>query len=370
MSSFGTLLRLTTFGESHSKAVGGILEGFPSRFKLDLDAIQTQVNRRRARGDLSTARQEADQVVLLSGLQDQVTLGTPIAFLVNNNDIKPGDYQQCQGNGDEYIPRPSHADYTYLKKYGIHAKSGGGRSSARETIPRVIAGALAEQYLMQTTGCDIIAWVNQVGPYRCGDIDISTITRESIDCSEVKCPQPDISESIIKHIREAKMEGDSVGGSITCVIRNPPIGIGEPCFDKLEAVLAHAMMSIPATKSFEIGEGIRVAEMKGSENNDCFEKDESENVKPRSNRAGGVLGGISSGEYITMRISIKPPASISKVQKTCNLSGEAINFSTQGRHDPCVVQRAVSIVESMAAICIMDLCLIQKRIAIRALDSR
>lgn len=360
MSNFGTLLRLTTFGESHSKAVGGVLEGFPSQFNVDLDAVQQQVNRRRARGDLSTARQEADQIVILSGLQDQITLGTPIAFLVNNRDIKPGDYKSCQGSGDTYIPRPSHADFTYLQKYGIHAKSGGGRSSARETIPRVIAGAFAEQFLRQTLGCDVIAWVDRVGPYQCNQVDVSTITRRLIDCSEVRCPHPEISNSIVQYIRKVKSEGDSVGGSVTCVIRNPPVGIGEPCFDKLEAVLAHAMMSIPATKSFEIGEGVRVAEMKGSDNNDCFSYRDGK-VCPVSNKAGGILGGISSGEYITMKISIKPPSSISKSQKTCDLSGKEKDFSTQGRHDPCVVQRAVSIIEAMASLCVMDLFLQQKK---------
>jgi chorismate synthase len=366
MSHFGQLLRLSTYGESHSLAVGGILEGFPSCCTIDQDKLQQQVNRRRARGQLSTARQEEDKIVFLSGLQDSVTLGTPLGFLVYNRDIKPSDYKGCQQSGEKYIPRPSHADFTYLKKYGIHAKSGGGRSSARETIPRVIAGAFAEQYLEQQCGTSIVGWVSQVG---CVKLDLSrreqlALTRSIVDKSEIRCPRETESREMIKLIQDAKSEGDSVGGVVSCIIKNPALGIGEPCFDKLEAKLAQAMLSIPATKGFEIGEGFSVAEMKGSSHNDCFTQKDGV-VKPESNRAGGILGGISSGEAIYFRVPIKPPSSIEKSQQTCDLSGENVDFSTVGRHDPCVVQRAVAIVEAMAALCLADLFLLQKRNSIQ-----
>ena len=358
MSSIGTILKLTTFGESHSKAVGGILEGFPSGFFIDFVKMQKQVDRRRAQGTLSTPRQEEDRVIILSGFQEGITLGTPIGFMVNNNDIRTRDYDSCQKGGEAYIPRPSHADYTYLKKYGIHAKSGGGRSSARETIARVVAGAIAEQYLEQVTNCRVVAWVSNIGGIESKYVP-KDITRDDVDLSLVRCPDLKASKKMITAINKIKEQGDSLGGIINCQVINPPVGLGEPCFDKLEARLSMAMMSIPATKAFEIGEGFNVSNMTGLEHNDCFECVRGE-IRPMSNHSGGTLGGISNGSNICFRLAVKPPSSIQSVQKTVNMSGEEVEFSTIGRHDPCVVQRAVAIVEAMTALTLMDFYLLQK----------
>lgn len=357
MSSFGTLLKLTTFGESHALAVGGILEGFPPKFPLDLKKAQEQVNRRRATNHISTERREGDEIILLSGVEDGITLGTPLGFMVRNMDIKKEDYANCQNSGAKYIPRPGHADYTYLQKYGIHAKSGGGRSSARETVARVIAGAFAEQYLEYVCDCTIVAWVNNIGGIKCKPPPFN-ITRESIDKSGVRCPDLEASEKMIKHIVKLKDEGNSAGGIISCGIQNPPIGIGEPCFDKLEARLAMAMMSIPETKGFEIGEGFDVAEMTGKDHNDCYSYIDNF-VSPQTNHAGGTLGGISTGNPIYFKVAVKPPSSIKASQQTCNMSGDMIDFYTEGRPDPCVVHRTIAIVESMAALTLLDYYLIQ-----------
>lgn len=367
MSSFGSCLRLHSFGESHCPAVGGILDGFPPKFKLDINKIQLQLDRRRAKGTISTSRQETDRVEILSGTEHGVTLGTPIGFLVKNRDIRPEDYHQSQGTGDDYVPRPSHADFTYLAKYGIHASSGGGRSSARETIARVIGGSIAEQYLESNYQCRIVAWVSQVGTIRAIDPPFGIIpTRQQIDESIVKCPDRIADHKMEKLIESLKSKGDSVGGVITCVIKNPPAGIGEPTFDKLEALLAHAMLSIPATKGFEIGEGFRASELTGSDHNDCFElntdssKLSDDVIKPKTNRAGGTLGGISSGQSIYFKVAFKPPSTIAKSQETVTITGKPTILQVNGRHDPCVAHRAVSIVESMSALVILDQCLIQR----------
>ena len=367
MSSFGRHLRIHSFGESHCPAVGGMLDGFPANFKLNISQIQQQLNRRRAVGAISTSRQESDQVEILSGIEDGVTLGTPIGFLVRNRDVRPGDYQNSQGQGDSYIPRPSHADYTYLLKYGIHANSGGGRSSARETVARVIGGSIAEQYLWERYQCRIVAWVSQIGTVQAKTPPGLIPTREQVDSTSVRCPDQEAAGQMEHLIHQAKSQGDSIGGVIQGIIVNPPAGIGEPAFDKLEAVLAHAMMSIPATKGFEIGEGFRVATLSGSQHNDCFTQPEhpdnidgSPNIQPETNRAGGILGGISSGQPITFRVAFKPPSTISRPQHTVPVSGSPVVLEAKGRHDPCVVHRAVSIVESMSALAVLDQCLLQR----------
>lgn len=359
MSSFGRCLRIHTFGESHCPAVGGILDGFPANFTIDITQIQSQLDRRRAVGSISTSRQESDRVEILSGLERHLTLGTPIGFMVKNKDIRPEDYKLSQGVGTNYVPRPSHADFTYLMKYGIHASSGGGRSSARETVSRVIGGSIAEQYLWQRHGCRIVAWVSQIGDLVANIPPGMIPTREQVDSTAVRCPDKSVAASMEAVINKLKSQGDSIGGVINCAILNPPVGIGEPAFDKLEAVLAHAMMSIPATKGFEIGEGFKVATMSGSDHNDSFVNEDG-TVKPGSNRAGGILGGISSGQPIQFRVAFKPPSTIGKPQKTVDISGNPTVLEVTGRHDPCVVHRAVSIVESMSALVILDQFLLQR----------
>ena len=361
MSTFGHTLRLTTFGESHCRGVGGILDGFPSKFQLDLEAVQGQLDRRRAVGALSTPRNEADQLELLSGTENNVTLGTPIGFLVWNRNVRPGDYHSTQGTGKDYIPRPSHADFAYLEKYGIHASSGGGRSSARETISRVIGGAIAEQYLRQEcSGCHCVAWVSQIGPHEMPKTD-RVPTRLEVDASPLRCPDAPTSANMVALVEQAREEGDSVGGVVEGCILNPPSGLGEPCFDKLEAVLAHAMMSIPATKGFEIGQGFDCVVQRGSTHNDCFSGVEG-GIAPVTNQAGGTLGGISSGASIRFRVAFKPPSTISKKQQTVDVSGKEVCLEAKGRHDPCVAHRAVSIVESMASLVLLDAVLQGRRL--------
>ena len=372
MSGFGTILRVTTFGESHCQAVGGILEGFPSNFTLDPELVQLQLDRRRAKGTISTARQESDTLQILSGLENNVTLGTPIGFMVKNKDIRPEDYHHSQGLGENYIPRPSHADFAYLAKYNIHASSGGGRSSARETISRVIGGAIAEQYLLSYYNCNIVAWVSEIHHLKLNlpnpEINLS---REEIDASPVRCPDRELSEKMVNLINDTKQKGDSVGGVVEVRIYNPPIGLGEPCFNKVEALLAQAMMSIPATKGFEIGAGFGCTKRFGSENNDSFGCNNTNTgispvtnhagISPVTNHAGGTLGGITSGATIAFRVAFKPPSTISKPQETVNVKGEPVTLCAEGRHDPCIVHRAVPIVEAMAALTILDLALLQKR---------
>jgi len=354
-STFGTLLRVTTFGESHCKGVGAILDGVPSRLPLAESDIQPQLDRRRpGQSRLTTDRQEADQVTILSGVENGLTLGTPIGLFVANKDQIPGDYQTMQD-----IPRPSHADYTYQMKYGIRASSGGGRSSARETIGRVAAGAIAEKFLHEQFGIDIVAWVSAVGPIEPPGIDVETITRDTVDEFPVRCPHQETAARMEKLILQLKEEGDSIGGVVSCVCRNAPVGLGEPVFDKLEAKLAQAMMSIPATKGFEIGSGFAGTRMKGSIHNDPFTQ-EGDGLKPSQNNSGGTLGGISSGAPILFRVAFKPPATIKLPQKTVDFEGAPAVLEAKGRHDPCVVPRAVPIVESMAALVLGDLVLRQK----------
>ncbi|KAG5359140.1 Chorismate synthase [Yarrowia sp. C11] len=366
MSTFGTLFKVTTYGESHCKSVGCIVDGVPPGMELDESDIQPQLTRRRpGQSALTTPRNERDAVAIQSGTEYGKTLGTPIAMLVQNKDQRPHDYSEM----DDY-PRPSHADYTYQEKYGIKASSGGGRSSARETIGRVAAGAIADKYLAAVNDIEIVAFVSQVGDVSMdrspsNEAWISTlegVTRDGIDSTgPMRCPDLALGEKMVKIVEQHRDSHDSIGGVVTCVIRNCPVGLGEPCFDKLEATLAHAMMSIPATKGFEFGSGFAGAAMSGSKHNDMFYKDvASGRFRTRTNYSGGVQGGISNGENIYFNIAFKPPATISQEQATATYDGKDGVLAAKGRHDPNVVPRAVPIVEAMAALVIADAHLIQE----------
>jgi chorismate synthase len=354
-SSFGTLFRVTTFGESHGQGVGAVIDGCPPKIPLEESDIQPQLDRRRpAQSALTTSRKEADRIVILSGVENGITLGTPIALMVKNKDQRPADYDQMRS-----VPRPSHADYTYRMKYGIQALSGGGRASARETVGRVAAGAVAEKYLSERYGIEIVAWVSAVAKIEAPSPDMGRIIRKEVDRSAVRCPDSPSAEKMQDAIIDAKEAGDSLGGIISCVCRNIPAGLGEPVFDKIEALLAQAMLSIPATKGFEIGSGFAGARMRGSAHNDVFIK-KGAYLGTQTNYSGGIQGGISNGEPIFFRIAFKPPATISLPQKTVDFEGNDTLLEARGRHDPCVVPRAVPIVESMAALVLVDLTLRQK----------
>lgn len=352
-STFGTIYRVSTFGESHCKAVGAIVDGCPPRIPLTEADIQPQLDRRRpGQSKVATARAESDTVTILSGTENGITLGTPIGLYVPNKDQRPGDYQEMN-----QIPRPSHADYTYQMKYGVKASSGGGRSSARETIGRVAAGAIAEKIIKLKFGIEIVAWVSSVGSLD-GDVDATSITREIVDGTMVRCPDRIASAKMEQAIVDAKNAGDSLGGIVSCVCRNIPAGWGEPVFDKLEAKLAHAMMSIPATKAFEIGSGFSGTRLPGSQHNDPFVK-RGDRLGTVTNFSGGIQGGISNGEPILFRVAFKPPATISRAQPTVDFNGNPVVLEAKGRHDPCVVPRAIPIVEAMAAMVLLDAALIQ-----------
>jgi len=354
-SSFGTLFKVSTFGESHCAGVGAIVDGVPPRMSLTAEDIQVQLDRRRpGQNKLGTDRKEADQVVILSGVEFDKTLGSPIGLLVKNKDQRPGDYGEMST-----IPRPSHADYTYRAKYGTHASSGGGRSSARETIGRVAAGAIAEKFLLEEYGIEIVAWVSSVGAVDAAEIDMATISRNEVDGNDVRCPDTAAAELMTAEIMSARKAKDSVGGVLTCVCRNVPAGWGEPAFDRLEALMAHAMMSLPASKGFEIGSGFSGARQRGSEHNDPYVMKEN-GLGTSSNRSGGVQGGISNGEPVYFRVAFKPPATIGQEQQTVDYDGSDVTLAAKGRHDPCVVARAVPIVETMAALVLADLALIQR----------
>ena len=357
-STFGTVFKVTTFGESHCAGVGAVVDGCPPRLPLTEADIQRQLDRRRpGQSRLTTDRDEADRVSILSGTENGLTLGSPIALLVPNRDQRPADYVSMR-----QVPRPSHADYTYQLKYGIRASSGGGRSSARETIGRVAAGAIAEKFLQERYGVEIVAWVSSVGEIDAPEIDMATIDRPGVDRSEVRCPHPETAERMMAEIVRVKADQDSVGGVVTCVCRNVPGGLGEPVFGKAEALLAQAMLSLPATKGFEIGSGFAGARMRGSAHNDPFVA-KAGRLGTLTNRSGGVQGGITNGEPIIFRVAFKPPATIGKAQQTAGFEGEPVTLEAKGRHDPCVVPRAVPIVESMAALVLADLALQQKAIS-------
>ena len=354
-SSFGRFFRISTFGESHCPGVGVVVDGVPPRLSLTAADIQVQLDRRRPGGNkLGTERNEADQVKILSGVENNLTLGTPIGMLVNNKDQRPGDYGSMS-----QIPRPSHADYTYQEKYGIHASSGGGRSSARETIGRVAAGAIAEKFLLEQYGIEIVAWVSAVGSHLSNGIDMLSVTRELVDDNAIRCPDHIAAAKMTDEIIAAREAKDSIGGIVSCVCRNLPAGLGEPVFDRLEAKLAHAMLSLPATKGFEIGSGFAGTQMRGSAHNDPFIL-KGNKLGTKTNFSGGVQGGISNGEPIYFRVAFKPPATIGQAQQTADYSGQPTTLEAKGRHDPCVVPRAVPIVETMTALVLADLALIQK----------
>jgi chorismate synthase len=348
-SSFGQLFRISTFGESHGGAVGVILEGCPPRLTLDLAAIQAELDRRRpGQSRITTPRKEDDRVEILSGLLDGVTLGTPIALVVRNKDQRPQDYKEM-----EVAFRPSHADATYQAKYGIQARSGGGRASARETIGRVAAGAIAKQLLAHVAGTEVIAWVKRIHTIE-ASIDPATVSLEAVEANIVRCPDGASAERMIERIVAIGRDGDSCGGVIECLVRRPPLGLGMPVFDKLEADLAKAVMSLPATKGFEIGSGFAGTLLLGSEHNDAFLPTGDGRLRTATNNSGGIQGGISNGEQILIRVAFKPTATIRKEQQPINAAGEATTLAAKGRHDPCVLPRAVPMVEAMVALVLAD----------------
>ncbi|MFV8353740.1 chorismate synthase [Flavobacterium sp. XS2P14] len=347
-NSFGTLFRLTTFGESHGEALGGIIDGCPPGISIDFDAIQMEMSRRKpGQSAIVTQRKEPDDVQFLSGIFEGKTTGTPIGFIIPNTNQKSDDYSHIK---DNY--RPSHADYVYEKKYGIRDYRGGGRSSARETASRVVAGAVAKQMLSEIK---INAFVSSVGPifleksYQ--ELDFSNIEK-----NPVRCPDAETAVVMEDYIRDIRKQGDTVGGIVSCVIQNVPLGLGEPVFDKLHAELGKAMLSINAVKGFEFGSGFDGSQMKGSEHNDLF----NANGSTRTNLSGGIQGGISNGMDIYFRVAFKPVATIMQKQESLDNTGAITEMTGKGRHDPCVVPRAVPIVEAMAAIVLADFYLINK----------
>lgn len=348
-STYGTMFRVTTFGESHGKAVGCIVDGVPPRLAISEDEIQLELDRRKpGQSIITTPRKEEDIAEILSGTYDGITLGSPIAVMVRNKDQKSGDYSEMS-----VAYRPSHADATYDFKYGIRAVAGGGRSSARETIGRCAAGAIAKKLLKTVANTEILAFVNKVREID-SNVDLSSFTLEDVESNIVRCPDQEAAKKMIDAINEVRVKGDSCGGEVTCVVRNCPKGLGSPVFDKLEAELAKAMLSLPATKGFEIGSGFSGSKMLGSEHNDPFYMSEDGQVRTASNRSGGVQGGISNGEDIVIRVAFKPTSTIGIKQKTVTREGTETDLRARGRHDPCVVPRAVPMVESMVAIVIAD----------------
>eukprot|EP00924_Labyrinthula_sp_SR-Ha-C_P009822 snap_masked-scaffold_21-processed-gene-0.18-mRNA-1 protein AED:0.00 eAED:0.00 QI:0/-1/0/1/-1/1/1/0/430 len=411
MSNFGKLFKISTFGESHCPAVGVVIENTPPNITLTKEDIQPQLTRRRpGQSSITTPRKESDLVEILSGVEDNKTLGTPICLLVKNQNTKPKDY----GNMVD-IPRPGHADFTYLAKYGIKAKSGGGRSSARETIGRVAAGAVAEKILRIDYSTEIVCFVLSVGNiilpkekyYNNGKVwtrkeidqvgeikyleieeekyfidyegkvyndkinileklsgeDLIKGKEELVEVIPTRCPDVITAIRIVQCVKKLKEEEDSMGGTAMCIASNVPIGLGEPCFDKLEAKLAHAMLSLPATKGFEIGSGFEGTKLKGSEHNDLFGKSTSANgmrIHPKTNHAGGTLGGISTGENLEFKIAVKPVSTIAKKQETVDFDGNKVTLEARGRHDPCVLPRVPPLVEAMTSLVLLDAAMIQK----------
>ena len=347
-STFGHLFRVTTFGESHGGGVGVVVDGCPPRIPVSVEEIQRDLDRRRpGQSTITTPRNEPDRAEIVSGLFDRQTLGTPIAVLVRNTDARPGAYEDLR---DTY--RPSHADYTYEAKYGIRNWQGGGRASARETVGRVAAGAIARKLLATAARIEVLAYVTQVYTIT-AEIDASRVTVAEIESNIVRCPDARTAEAMIARIDEARRAGDSLGGIVECVCRGVPPGLGEPVFDKLEADLAHGMMSLPASKGFEIGSGFAGTRLTGTEHNDPFTT-EGGRVRTVSNRSGGVQGGISNGEDVVFRVGFKPTATIRQAQQTVDRSGQTVTLEARGRHDPCVLPRAVSMIEAMACLVLAD----------------
>jgi len=354
-STFGTLLRISTWGESHGGGVGVVIDGCPPRLPLSEADIQPDLDRRRpGQSDIVTPRKEEDTCTILSGVFRGVTLGTPISIVVRNADARPEAYREMETHF-----RPSHADYTYQAKYGVRNWEGGGRSSARETIGRVAAGAVAKKILRAWyPDLEILAWVSTVHDIG-SSVDPAAVTAGDIESNPVRCPDAAAAELMIGRIRQVRGEGDSIGGVIEAVVRGCPAGLGEPVFDRIEADLAKAMLSLPATKGFEIGSGFGGARLLGSEHNDAYQM-EGGKVRTKSNRSGGVQGGISNGEHVTFRIAFKPTATIAKSQDTVTVEGADSTLAARGRHDPCVVPRAVPIIEAMTALVLCDHALRQR----------
>jgi chorismate synthase len=348
-NTFGKIFKITSFGESHGKAIGGVIDGCPAGIKIDISEIQKQLNRRRpGQSQITSQRQESDKVEFLSGIMDDITLGTPIGFIINNNDAKSIDYESTKS-----IYRPSHADFVYEKKYGLRDHRGGGRSSARETAVRVVAGSIANQ-IISKHGISIKAFVSKVKSLKVTK-NYFEYNLDKIDNSIVRCPDKDISKKMISLIKDAKDDGDTLGGEITCVAENVPIGLGEPVFDKLDADLAKAMLSINAVKGIFIGNN--KTEAFGSESNDVLQNLDG---KTKTNNSGGIVGGISNGNDIFFNVSFKPVSTLMQVQDTINDQGKKTSINPKGRHDPCVLPRAVPIVEAMTAIVLLDHFLINK----------
>ena len=348
MNSFGRLFRLTTFGESHGEAIGGILDGVPAGIELDFEQIQAELDRRKpGQSKIVTQRKESDKVQFLSGILEGRTTGTSIGFIIPNENQRSKDYAHI-----EDVYRPSHADFTYAQKYGIRDSRGGGRSSARETANWVVAGAVAKQVLKDIK---ISAYVSSVG-----EIELKKSYQEldltQVESNMVRCPDAATAESMIELIQQIRKEGDTIGGTISCVIQNVPLGLGEPIFDKLHARLGQAMLSINAVKGFEYGSGFSGARMRGSEHNDLFNADGT----TKTNHSGGIQGGISNGMDIYFKVAFKPVATLMKLQEALNSEGEIVQMQGKGRHDPCVVPRAVPIVEALAAMVILDFYLLNQ----------
>eukprot|EP01041_Mallomonas_annulata_P008991 gene8991-18604_t len=349
-SSYGKIFKISTFGESHGTGVGVIVDGCPPRLPLKLEDIQKELDRRKpGQSRLTTPRDEEDIVEIMSGVYNGITLGTPIGMVVRNKDQRSKDYDDMAA---KY--RPSHADATYDAKYGVRAIAGGGRSSARETIGRVAGGAIAKKILQLYSGVEIIGYVQRVQDVEMGEIDHDTVTEEMVEANIIRCPDAVVAQKMIDRIDEIRRSGDSIGGVVECVARNVPAGLGSPVFDKLEAELAKAVMSLPASKGFEIGSGFRGTLLPGSQHNDAFYRDADGRTRTRTNRSGGIQGGISNGENIVIRVAFKATSTIGKEQNTVTRNGEETTMRGKGRHDPCVLPRAVPMVEAMVALVLAD----------------
>lgn len=348
-NTFGHLFRITTFGESHGGGVGVIVDGCPPRLEISVEEIQAELDRRRpGQSKITTPRKETDTCEILSGVFQGKTLGTPISILVRNKDTRPQDYSEM---ATTY--RPSHADATYDAKYGIRNYQGGGRSSARETIGRVAAGAIAKKILKQAAGIEVIGYVKRIQDLE-GRVEPNDVTLEQVERTIVRCPDPETAERMIDRIEQIRDQGDSIGGVVECVARGMPIGLGAPVFDKLEADIAKGVMSLPASKGFELGSGFAGTLLTGSQHNDAFYIDDAGTTRTRTNRSGGIQGGISNGENILIRVAFKPTATIRKPQDTVTNQGEETVLAARGRHDPCVLPRAVPMVEAMMALTLCD----------------
>src|SRR5262245_42670842 len=347
-NTWGQLFRVTTWGESHGAGIGAVVDGCPPRLPLSEADIQPDLDRRvPGQSALVSQRKETDVVKILSGVFEGQTLGTPISMMVPNADMRPGDYREVM---EKY--RPSHADYTYEVKYGVRDWRGGGRTSARETAGRVAAGAIARKLLAERFGVTVVAWVSKVGTLSV-ECDVERVTRDEVDMTPIRCPDRSVAERMIAAVEAARKDGDSLGGIVTCAVRGCPAGWGEPVFDRLEADLAKAVMSLPASKGFEIGSGFAGTDLRGSQHNDEFYMD-GRRVRTRTNRSGGVQGGITNGETIYFRVAFKPTATIMREQRTVSVAREDTTITGRGRHDPCVLPRAVPMVEAMTTLVLAD----------------